>query len=64
MIRERCACGAELEASRVKWWLAWRATHQCLVPAEERDSSGFAQVERTEDVTAPELHIGFRYEGE
>jgi hypothetical protein len=43
----------------------WRASHECIGGLDgepQRDSQFFAQVERSEDYTLPEMHIGFRAE--
>lgn len=66
---ETCSCGASFGFQG--WFGAkravqqWRERHECLggmTGEPQRDSQFFAQVERSEDYTLPELHIGFRAE--
>lgn len=67
-VSETCTCGANFGYEGFGALAAvreWREIHQCAAVEEEidppqHDSHLFAQAERTEDMTLPEMHIGFR----
>ena len=64
MIRERCACGAEIETDEdnaLEIWAAWREVHDCPAPTlDDRPIGGTSQAEQAPDYTIPDMHIGFR----
>lgn len=65
VLRERCACGAEIETDEqdaLEIWAEWRETHTCPERVEEefQPIGGTAQVEQAPDYIIPDMHIGFR----
>ena len=68
-VKETCSCGADFKISdteledALKALKSWRRTHKCyqsgLTEMGEINSSN-SMIERVEDITIPELHIGFR----
>lgn len=64
MIRERCSCGAEIEAVGDDAYdivVEWRETHRHEPPGLDGvQTTADTHVEQAPDYTVPELHIGFR----
>jgi hypothetical protein len=67
-ISETCSCGASFSAERndeLKLLNAWRTTHKCV----SHDNGHLAIVDNAntaiaDDFRIPELHIGFRPDGD
>jgi hypothetical protein len=65
VLRERCACGAEIETDErnaIDLVRDWRDSHACPDKPDDdyQPIGGVAQVEQAPDYTIPELHVGFR----
>lgn len=66
-ISESCSCGASFSADRddeLKLLNQWREDHKCPAPQGGDLSYSTATIETAPDHTFPEMHIGFRYNGD